>query len=94
MYGRRIDDRMAVRTARIEVSIYGHRNHWSLAPFEGGKDARSVHVRLELHGDAGSGYMLVQSPDGYFTADNWFVDEGDALDTAHEMYGVTADDWT
>ena len=60
----------------------------------GGRDARRVQVRLELQGDAGSGYTLVQSPDGFFTADNWFVDEAEALETAHEMYRVTADDWS
>lgn len=50
-------------------------------------------IRLEIEGDAINGYHLVKSPEGFFTADNWYQTLDEALASALAVFGVAARDW-
>lgn len=50
-------------------------------------------IRLEIEGDAINGYHLVKSPEGFFTADNWYQTFDEALASALAVFGVAARDW-
>jgi hypothetical protein len=80
--------------AETRATVWGSETGWSLAPSSSIADAsRTVPVSLSIEGDGGGGYLLVQSPDGFFTADEWFHTIDEALDYAQELYGVERDAW-
>ena len=54
---------------------------------------RDVEVSLEILGDEGQGYLLVMSPEGGFTADDWYATREEALRAACELFGVPVDAW-
>ena len=80
--------------ARTKSRVWGSKNAWSLTPhrgFEG--DGRECAVDLEIDGDDKSGYHLIMSPAGFFTADSWHETLADALAAAAEMFGVAPENW-
>jgi hypothetical protein len=80
--------------AETRATIWGSKTGWSLAPGPSIADAsRTVPVTLSIESDGGGGYLLVQSPEGFFTADEWFHTIDEALSYAGELYGVEPDDW-
>jgi hypothetical protein len=79
--------------AATRAKVFGSSNHWSLAPFPNGGDGRIVDVNLEIQGSPKSGFNLVQSPEGYFTADTHCPTLEDAKADAQEMFGVLPTDW-
>jgi hypothetical protein len=84
---------MAEIHAEIRATIWGTHDAWSLAQgsstHEGPTETR---VRLTLR-EGDGGYFLLQSPDGFFTADTWHATLADALDTAQRCFGVRPRDW-
>ncbi len=81
--------------AITSCQIWGTRNCWSLSAQAGlSEPARTCEVKLEIQGDRKSGYHLVMSPEGFFTADSWHETRQAALETAHELFGVDVKDWT
>ncbi len=83
---------MKILIAQIEVRITGIENAWGVTP-SGDTTGRCVPVELELQSDGTAGYHLVKSPDGYFTADDWFPTLEEAQAAALEDFGVALDSW-
>jgi hypothetical protein len=80
--------------AEVTVMIFGSRHSWSLAPqVRGEPEGVRRTVRLEIQGDERAGYHLVQSPDGFFTADSWHATLVEAQQSATELFGVGPDVW-
>jgi len=50
-------------------------------------------VELVIEGNPKSGYHLVMTPDGCFTADAHYSTVEDALGDAQEVFGVLPEDW-
>ena len=66
---------------------------WKLAqPTERAAVTERV-VSLEIQGDDSSGYHLIETPEGCFTADSWHETKADALETAERRFGVRPSDW-
>ncbi len=85
-------DAMIAR-ARVKICTSG-RDSWKVA--EETDPTEHVHeldVDLEIQGNKSSGYHLVMSPDGCFTADTWHESKEDALETASAMFGVAVGNW-
>ena len=80
--------------ARTTSRVWGSHDAWSLAP-DGGSDAagRDCAVDLEIRGDDASGYHLVMSPAGFFTADTWHETLDDAYAAAAEFFGIAPERW-
>jgi hypothetical protein len=51
-----------------------------------GEHVRDVEVSLEIQGDEGQGYCLVMSPEGRFTADDWYATREEALRAACDTW--------
>ncbi|QDT89295.1 hypothetical protein [Gimesia algae] len=51
-------------------------------------------VELEIQGDDESRYLLIFSPEGYFSADTWHESLDAAQEEAERVLGVTRTDWT
>jgi hypothetical protein len=80
--------------AEVTTTIWGTKNAWSLARHRETDDpTEGVRVVLTIQGDTRSGYHLIQSPEGFFTADTWHPTLDDAFDAAHEMFGVSRGAW-
>ena len=80
--------------ASVRVRIWGSRNCWSLEPTPGaGGASEECEVALEIQGTRKSGYNLVMSPAGFFTADSWYETKAEALEDAQELFGVTVGEW-
>jgi len=54
---------------------------------------REVRIELEIQGDDIDGYHLVKTPEGCFTADDWYASKLRALEVAQEEFGVPLDGW-
>jgi hypothetical protein len=84
--------------AKVNARVFGTRNAWSLDPAQGnGKSAEwatECQVRLEIQGGRKSGYNLVMAPEGFFAADHWYKTKQEALDSAEELFGIAAGDWS
>jgi len=81
--------------AHTKSRVWGTRNSWSLAPhrgFEG--DGRECEVDLEIQGDEENGFHLVMSPVGFFTADEWYETQGEALAAASELFAIDPGQWS
>jgi hypothetical protein len=76
---------------KAEVNIYGTQNCWSLD--SNGEGFTKAEVNLEIQGTTKSGYNLVMSPKGFFTADYWFSTLEEAYEDAEEMFGVKKEEW-
>jgi len=86
---------MITITAITKVRIWGTKNCWSLSPDAyNNSHGTDCSVELEIQGDDRNGYHLVMSPSGFFTADNWYETQQDAIDDAIELFGVHADQWS
>ncbi len=58
---------------KTKVRILGIKNGWSFAPREEKKGAgHPCDIKLEIQGSKRSGFHLVMSPPGFFTADPWY----------------------
>lgn len=77
--------------ATAQAKIFGTPGGWSLEP--SGDESRDCRVRLEIQGTDEDGYLLIMSPDGFFTADCWFQTRQEALESAEEEFGVLASSW-
>ena len=79
---------------KTKVQIWGTKNSWSLSPMTGKSGpGKLCNILLEIQGTAKNGYHLVMSPDGYFSADNWYVNIEDAIENAKELFGIKKKDW-
>jgi hypothetical protein len=84
------ETRMCVGRARLVIWEGG----WRVVPAgELADGARDANVALELQTDP-DGCLLIMTPDGGFTADDWFPSERAALESAHERFGAPLDGWT
>ena len=80
--------------AVVVVPILGSGNAWGVAgPTDPPERVRDRAVTLQIEGDGVSGYHLVMSPAGCFTADTWHESIADAKAAAAEVFGVTANAW-
>ena len=90
-------NQLPMRTLRAQTTatIFGTRDSWSLArhaQFEAA-GIRCI-VRLEIRGDEKNGYHLVESPEGFFTADDWHSTIVEAQRSASELFGVGPQQWS
>lgn len=83
---------------KVNAHIFGSKNGWSLGPADAAEGhaaiATECEVLLEIQGTRRNGYNLVMAPTGFFTADSWFKTKQEALESAEELFGVRADEWT
>jgi hypothetical protein len=80
--------------AVVVVPIRGSGNAWKVAgPSDPAARVQERMVTLEILGDAESGYHLIMSPTGCFTADTWHESVEDAKATAAEVFGVPPNEW-
>jgi len=81
--------------AKTTARIWGTRNAWSAAQTAGpNQPSCECSVELEMSGDERSGYNLVMSPSGFFSADSWHPTRHDALEAAFEIFGVDPKNWS
>ena len=81
--------------ASARTRIWGEFSRWSTAPFNGsGQEGRECLVALEIQGSPGAGYHLVQAPEGFFEADDWFPSASEALEAAFNQFGVQRSEWS
>jgi hypothetical protein len=86
---------MKIIKAKKTVTIWGTSNAWCLKPETGKKTPSTVSLtELEIQGDEKNGYNLVMSPEGFFTADNWYKSLQEAKKSAEELFGVTDKEWS
>jgi hypothetical protein len=50
-------------------------------------------IDLKIEGNDQSGYHLMMSPEGFFTADSWHPTLEEAIINAYELFGITKEDW-
>ena len=80
--------------ATAEVLIRGYGNAWKVADAsDSGPLVQLRAVELEIQSDGGTGYHLVMSPEGCFTADTWHGTLEEAKEAAFEAFGVKAGQW-
>jgi hypothetical protein len=80
--------------AFVTLPIRSWRNAWKLAlPTDPREHVQDRQVTLEIQGDGATGYHLVMSPEGCFTADTWHDSIEDAKHTAQDAFGVSLDAW-
>ena len=80
--------------ARVRTRICFWDAGWRVADASDlGGHVRYVELSLEIQGDEGQGYCLVMSPEGGFTADDWYATREEALRAACELFGVPVDAW-
>ena len=80
--------------ARVRTRICFWDAGWRVADASDlGEHVRDVEVSLEIQGDEEQGYCLVMSPEGGFTADDWYATREEALRAAYELFGVPVDAW-
>lgn len=86
---------MITLSAKKVVKIWGTVNAWSLASESNASEpSTECETCLEIQGDDKNGYHLVMSPEGFFTADYWFKTKEEAIESAEELFGVTAREWS
>ena len=75
--------------ANAVVPISGTYNAWKVAePPDPTSSVQERAVALEIQGDAKTGYHLIMSPSGCFTADSWHETIEDAMDSALRVFDV------
>ena len=81
--------------AKTRATIFGKPPEaWSLNPDSyPDTDGFECIVSLSIEGDEKNGYHLNGSPEGFFTADNWYQSLDEAKNTAHEQFGVNSEAW-
>jgi hypothetical protein len=80
--------------AKARTRIYGSHDSWSLSSIRGHpSDGIECDVDLEISSDGDHAFLLIQAPHGFFVADDWFASKEEALKTATECFGVSADEW-
>lgn len=84
---------MTSLVAFAEARVWGSTNCWSLESGQLLGDGRMCRVRLEIQGEAKSGFHLVLEPTGFFAADTWHETEADAIAAAASLLGVALDAW-
>ncbi len=86
---------MSSLKTKVRADIYSQRyDAWKIAePSDPAGDVKTVSVRLEIRGNDKDGYHLVMTPDGCFTADNWYATEAEAVSDATELFGTDEADW-
>jgi len=82
-------------TTKTRARIYGTSHAWRLSvQADQSEEFKECEVSLEIQGDSRNGYHLVMSPSGFFTADAWHETKQDALESAHELFGIEFDEWS
>jgi hypothetical protein len=80
--------------AFVTFPIRSWRNAWKLAvPTDPLEFVQDRQITLEIQSDGATGYHLVVSPEGCFTADTWHESMADAKETARDTFGVAIDAW-
>ena len=80
--------------AETRAIIWGSEYAWSTGPSPSIADAsKEVTVLLSIQGNDRDGYLLVQSPEGFFTADNFHPTLEEAIEQAWQLFGVNAEAW-
>ena len=84
-----------VLNAKTRAMIFGEPPEaWSLNPDSYPEtDGIECTVALSIEGDENNGYHLIMSPEGFFTADNWYQSLEEAQKAAHEQFDVNSDAW-
>jgi hypothetical protein len=83
-----------VLRATTRAKIFGKYSCWSSSPLPGvGEESKDCVVELEIQASGPSGYHLVKAPDGFFTADDWYESEEEAMGAAFEEFGVRRSEW-
>lgn len=78
----------------IEAVVFGTHDAWSPVWHRGfAREGTRCRVLLEIQGDDDTGYNLVQSPCGFFTADSWHATLSEAKEAAAETFDVALDVW-
>ena len=78
-----------------KIKVWGTKNSWSLAPHRNLQEPnQECNVDLEIQGNDREGYLLIMSPEGFFTADSWHPTKEDALDSARSLFDIAPEDWS
>jgi hypothetical protein len=80
--------------AFAEARVWGSADCWSLTPGRLAGEGRVCRIRLQIQGDAGSGFHLVVEPMGFFAADSWHTTEAEAIAAARSRFGVGTEAWS
>ena len=86
---------MKTINARKVRKIWGTGNAWNLEPGpDRSEPVTECEVLLEIEGDDKTGYHLVISPEGFFTADYWYASRKEAMQSATKLFGVAESEWS
>ena len=84
---------MVILRTQTTVQICGTKNAWSIESDNPNVPRTEALMDLEIQGSDGTGYHLVMSPDGFFTADCWYENIDEAFDAGHELFSVSKEQW-
>ena len=84
---------MVTLVAKTTANVAGDHGSWRLASDREGSRSVITTVTLRIEGENEQGFHLIKSPDGFFTADDWFLTIDEAFDAAEECFGVRRQDW-
>lgn len=86
---------MSVLRATTTAKVLGTHNSWRIARTElDQQGAPLCTVRLTIEGSPRSGFHLIKDPDGFFTADDWFLTQREAMEAALQDFGVREGEWS
>lgn len=86
---------MSILRATTTAKIQGTHNAWSVARTEPDQQGSALcTVRLSIEGSPQAGFHLVKDPDGFFTADDWFPTQREAIEAALQEFGVREGEWS
>jgi len=85
---------MTALIAITKARMWGTSTAWTLEPGpEQHGPGTVVSIDLRIVGEEGSGFHLIASPTGFFTADTWHLTLQEALAEALEEFGVDEHQW-
>jgi len=86
---------MKIIRAKKTINVWGTSNAWSLEPSpQKIEPCTECVTELEIQGDDKNGYNLVMTPEGFFTADYWYMSLQEAMESAEELFGVSTAEWS
>ena len=85
---------MPTLSTHKDIRIWSIKKNWLLEqPKNDRIKSRVCTINLFIEGDRGSGYHLVMCIADHHTVDTWHESQKDAMEDAHEMFGVRECDW-
>ena len=84
---------MSTFRTTVSATICGTKNAWSLESDPPSVPRTETAVDLEIQGSPKNGYHLVMSPEGFFTADNWYATLEEAFADGLRLFSVSREAW-